>query len=113
FRHQDAPKPPAKPVVERDLRNWIATRIFDLTSGRDGLMILPKHKSLKRTPRYGDIAILVRQHSEAAAIEKSLRKQGIPCRVRRSGGVFHGEGADALRLLLDLIPSAADPTTQA
>src|SRR5690606_24331627 len=73
----------------------------------------PKHKATGRTPRYGDIAVLVRKHTEAAAVEKLLRKQGIPCRVRRTGGVFHGEGAEALRLLLDLIPSAADPATQA
>jgi ATP-dependent exoDNAse (exonuclease V) beta subunit len=33
--------------------------------------------------------------------------------VRRSGGIFHGPQADALRLLLDLIPGTANPDTQA
>ncbi len=113
LRYDGLENPPAKRKVERELRLWVAARIQDLVSGRDGWTLLPKQETIPRPPHFGDIAILVRKHSEAAALEKMLRKLGIPCRVRRTGGVFQGQGADALRLLLDLLPTGADPATQA
>ena len=59
----------------------------------------------------GEQRPVAQRFHEADALEKLLRREGIPCRVRRTGGVFHGESADALRLLLDLMASAASPET--
>jgi exodeoxyribonuclease V beta subunit len=102
-----------KADTERALRFWIAARIRDLIEVPRGFTVQTKGDIAPRPPRFGDIAILVRKNAEAEAIERLLRKRGIPCRVRRRGGVFHGAAADALRLLLDLIPAAADPAAQA
>jgi exodeoxyribonuclease V beta subunit len=102
-----------KAEVEREVRRWIAERIEGLVGDGSALTVKTKEDAAPRQPRYGDIAVLVRKHSEAEALEKVLRARGIPCRVRRRGGVFHGPTAEALRLLLELIPGAANPETQA
>jgi exodeoxyribonuclease V beta subunit len=101
-----------KPEVEREVRRWIAARIRALVEEPGDFRILEKGASEARPPRFGHIAVLVRKHAEAEALEKVLRARGIPCRVRRRGGVFDGPGADAVRLLLDLIPDAANPEAQ-
>lgn len=101
-----------KPEVERDVRRWIAARIRDLVEKPGGFRVREKGVPEARPPRFGHIAVLVRKHAEAEALEKVLRARGIPCRVRRRGGVFDGPGADAVRLLLDLIPDAANPEAQ-
>jgi exodeoxyribonuclease V beta subunit len=97
FREEGA-EPPRKADVERDLRRWIAARIVAaLEAGRPP----------------SDIAVLVRKNAEGEAIERLLRRRGVPCRVKRRGGFFHGPPADALRLLLEWIEDAGDPDVQA
>jgi exodeoxyribonuclease V beta subunit len=94
----DGAEPPRKADVERGMRHWIAARIVAaLDAGRPP----------------SDIAVLVRKNAEGEAIERLLRRRGVPCRVKRRGGFFHGPSADALRLLLEWIEDAGDPDVQA
>lgn len=90
--------PAPKREVERAVRHWIAARIVTLLEGG--------------TPAR-DIAVLVRKNSEGLALERTLLRRGIPCRIRRRGNMFLGPHADALRLLLDWIDDASDPDMQA
>ena len=90
---------PASGGVRRDVRRWIVARILE--SLRDG------------KARPGDFAVLARGNAEGEAIARLLRQRGVPCRIRRKGGPFHGAVADALRLLLEWIDDAADPDAQA
>ena len=99
--HTGAPEgeaPAKKQDVQRELRRWISARIVTMLENGTS----PK-----------DIAVLVRKNAEGIAMERALRRRGIPCRIRRRGGAFHGRHADALRLLLEWIDDASDPDAQA
>ena len=103
FAEGSGPKPekaalPSKRDVERAVRRWIAARIVAAIQGG-------------RSP--GEIAVLVRKNAEGEAVERLLRRCGVPCRVRRRGGVYTGAAADALRLLVEWIGDASDPDAQA
>lgn len=95
-------------TLRRDVRRWIVARIVDaLREPREGNPDAPPRA------RPGDFAVLTRSGSEGESIARLLRQRGIPCRIRRKGGVFHGPAADALRLLIEWIGDAGDPDAQA
>ncbi|HEX2613199.1 MAG TPA: UvrD-helicase domain-containing protein [Fibrobacteria bacterium] len=91
---------PKKTTLEATVRSWIVARIGEALQEKDGA-------------QPGDFAVLARGNAEAEAIARLLRRRGIPCRIRRKQGPFHGPAADALRLLLEWIDAAGDPDTQA
>ncbi len=98
----------SKSGAQNAVHAWIASEIQNLVA--DALRV----RANGPPPfQFKDIAILTRTNPEAAAAEKYLRRLGIPCRVRRKGGLFEGTQADQIRLLLALLESAGDPKTQA
>ncbi|HAO98581.1 MAG TPA: hypothetical protein DCQ83_00895, partial [Fibrobacteres bacterium] len=90
-----------KSEAQKIVHTWIAAEIRSLMQASSSLV-----------EGLGGIAILTRTNPEAAALEKSLRRAGIPCRIRRRGGVFDSIQADQIRLLLELLETARDPRSQ-
>ncbi len=88
----------SKGDAQKAVHIWIASEIG---------LLMAKDFPLK------DIAVLTRTNPEAAALERHLRRQGIPCRVQRRGGVFDSVQADQIHLLLTLLESVEDPRVQA
>ncbi len=125
FPHSRAEEPGAPAVVLRDFTgiatltearhavlDWIAQGIDDLLAGARGPLISAADGS-RRAPAPGDIAVLVRTNAEALAAERFLRRRGLPCRVRRRGGLFDSPQADQMQVLLEALEDAGDPRAQA
>ena len=86
-----------KADVSRAVRKWISSRIL----------------SLAPEMPYPDMAVLTRTNSESMAMERHFRKVGIPCRLHKAPDGWNGPKVDALRMLLELLENAAEPSSQA
>ena len=74
-----------------------------LADARDGLAVL-REKGHERAPQAGDVAVLVRNHFEAALMRESLVKSGIPAVTAGRLSLFSTEQArDVLALLEALL----------
>jgi len=97
----------APAVARRNMAAFIAGEIKRLTSGPHAPLLIFGTKDEKRILRENDIAVLVKDRSEAKLIEAALSRQGIPYSFYKKEGLYRSEEADHLAHLLGAI---SDPT---
>jgi ATP-dependent helicase/nuclease subunit A len=101
-------------AAERRLREAraLAARIGAFVSGRAGVPVRekgPDGVERERTPRPGDVAILLRRLTQVSVYEQALREAGVPCRLARGGGFYQATEVRDLGELLAGLSDPADP----
>ena len=94
-------------AAERAVRADLCDRVRRLLDGGR----LPDDQAGRgwRPVRPPDIAVLVRRHTEAAAIQAALVDRGVPAVVARGGSVLESPAADQMRWLLHALGRPSDP----
>jgi len=96
FQRKDQTKPAAKPDATRAIVRCVAEEIARLLAG--GTEIIDKKGRRPLGP--GDIAVLVRTHTQADLVQEALRERAVPAVQHGSSTIFQsGEAMDLLRIL--------------
>ena len=99
------PEEPSRARAEAVIERHVAADIARLLNGDLRLVDGPEDSGRALEP--GDIAVLVRTNAQAAAMQESLRRVGIPSVVGRSGDIFQSSEMDELLRLLDAVVDPA------
>ncbi|MBN1526500.1 MAG: UvrD-helicase domain-containing protein [Candidatus Omnitrophica bacterium] len=98
----------APAIARRNMAGFIAGEIKRLTSGPNAPLLIFGTKDEKRILRESDIAVLVKDRSEAKLIETALSRQGIPYSFYKKEGLYQSDEADHLAYLLGAVSDPAD-----
>ena len=95
--------------LEHWLPAWVAADIVALLDSGATLQSGPDEPERPLGP--GDIAVLVRKHSQASRVQQALARCGLPAVVSASGSVLASAEAEALQRLLEALlqPAAERP----
>jgi len=100
------PQPLRFHLTDDDPYKVCVGRIVELLEGRGGL--LPEKGG--KVPSPSDIAVLVKEHNEAALMRNLLRDAGVMAVCSKSGNVFKSRQADELYILLSALTNPLDRT---
>lgn len=92
----------------RAMADFIASEIKLLTDGSDGPALVFGTRGERRILRESDIAVLVKDRSEAKFIESSLDRFHIPHSFYKKQGLYQSEEADHLAYLLGAVNDPTD-----
>ena len=98
------PTPDANAAIARDLARYVQHLL------ETGSLPARSERRPSRPVRPGDVAVLIGRHSEVPAIQRALRRQGIPAVVARGDSVLRSEAFSHWRWLLTALTWPADPT---
>ena len=101
-------QPISKDVSKELLAGSVADEIVRLVQGGAAGTIRLGDRPL----RPGDIAVLVRAHSEGACVREALLERGIAAVAAGRDKVFHSDEAKALALLLNAVARSTERTAQ-
>lgn len=97
------------PQARRRLAERIADEIARLLHREPGALLVRAGQAPPRPLRADDFCVLVSKRSEAQPVEESLAAAGIPFSFYKKAGLYRGDEAANLLLVLDWL---ADPTSR-
>lgn len=102
----DRDKPLPKDVAAATVSAWVASDIADFLNR--GPELFDRDADLWRPAHPGDLAVLVRTHRQGAAVQRALRRLGIPSIRKGQDQILRSSEADELIDLLAAILQPAD-----
>ncbi len=100
--HEES-KPMAAGLLKDRLPGWVATDIVKLLMSGARLNIEDSGGKETRVVGPRDLAVIVRTHAQASAIQNALRAAHVPSVISGAGSVFAGPEASALQALLEVL----------